>query len=133
MNLVSSSRASIIKNYLRALEKGELNTVLALFSDNSWVYSPLQGKKLPPTEFFPQVFKVSAAAKITLIDIFLNSVHGNRAAAYFQFDWTLPDGTQTSFEAVDIFDFLPTDDKIVSMTALYDTYPLRGPIGGQYG
>jgi len=130
---VSSSHTLTIKSYLKALEQGDLDGVLALFSDDSCIYSPLQGKKLPPAEFFPQVFKASAAASITLIDIFLNSSSGNRTAAYFQYDWTLPDGAKTCFEAVDIFEFSELDDKIISMTALFDTHPLRGAIGDQYG
>jgi len=126
-------QAAIIENYLKAVEQGDLSGVLAFFSDNSTVYSPLQGRKLSPAEFFPQVFDASAAAKITLLDIFSNSTSGNKAAAYFQYDWTLPDGVQTSFDAVDIFEFSAGDNKIVSMTALYDTYPLRSAIGDQYG
>jgi hypothetical protein len=133
MSGTSSSHVKIIRNYLTALEQGDLTRVVAFFSDDSFVFSPLQGKKLPPADFFPQVFEASAAAKITLLDIFSNSGSGNRAAAYFQYDWTLPNGVQIGFEAVDIFEFSPVSDEILSLTALYDTHPLRGSIGDQYG
>ncbi len=121
----------IVRDYLNAVMQGDLDNIVALFTDNGYVYTPLQGRKLPPAEFFSMLFEASAEVKINLIDVFTSAEDSGRIAGYFNYAWGLPNGEQVSFDATDIFEISPEDQKIRSIVAIYDTHVLRG-IGEEY-
>ena len=82
--------------------------------------------------FFPKVVQASSGARLTVQDV-LASVEGNaRAVAYFRYDWWLKDGSLVSFECADVFDFDAETGAIRSLVILYDTHPLREPVGSQF-
>jgi len=121
----------IVNKYLSAIMQGDLDNIVGLFSDDAFVYTPMQGRNLPPDEFFGMLFEASAEVKIKLIDVFLSVEGSGRIAGFFNYAWGLPNGEQVSFDAMDIFELSPDDQKIRSIVSIYDTHVLRG-IGEEY-
>jgi hypothetical protein len=106
--------------YLGALERGDLQALLALFRPGAIVHSPLYGP-VPAAEFYPRVFADTGNAKLHLRGV----TRGERLACiWFRFDWTLPSGADAGFECVDI---LELDDQglITALRIFYDTAHIR--------
>ncbi len=121
-----------LKEYLAALEDGDLNRIVALFEKDGWVLSPLLGR-MSAHEFFPKVVDASSDTKLTVHDILVSSKGRPRAVAYFQYEWWLKDGTKVTFDCADVFTFNQQTGKIVSMVILYDTFPIREAVENKYG
>jgi hypothetical protein len=122
-HLILQLMKNIIEIYLKGLETGNTETITDLFSENGIIHSPLYGT-LPVKKFYKDLFADTAKSVITLLNIFESSTNSNIAAAHFKYHWTLKDGTETNFEAVDIFNF-NTQGKIEEMTIIYDTAKTR--------
>jgi ketosteroid isomerase-like protein len=105
-----------VRDYLTALEAGDVARIVSLFEPNGWVLSPFLGRR----------------TKLTVHDIFISAEGQPRAVGYFRYDWWLKDGTRVSFECADIFTFNQETGKISSMVILYDTYPIRQAVGDKY-
>ena len=120
-----------IRNYLSALEAGEVAIIVALFEPDGWVLSPFLGR-MSAEEFFPKVVEASSDTKLTVHDILVSAEGQPRAVGYFRYDWWLADGSKVSFEVADVFTFNPDTGKIISMIILYDTHPIREAVGDKY-
>lgn len=112
--------------YVAAIEAADAPRVLALFSADAVVYSPLYGST-PATEFFPTMLGDTAKAELTLLGAANGStVDGTPLAIwYFRFDWTLASGSDVI--GADMVDLAELDDegRIVSLTIVYDTHEAR--------
>lgn len=120
----SKSRQEVIKSYFHALETGNYNEILQLFTPEAVVHSPLYGT-ITAIKFYKELFSDTQCSTITLKNIFMNTEDDDRAAAHFMYSWTLQDGTLMHFECVDIFEFAPQSDTIQRLTIIYDTYHTR--------
>ena len=120
-----------IRNYLSALEAGEVEKIVSLFEPDGWVLSPFLGQ-MSAREFFPKVAEASSDTKLTVHDILVSAEGQPRAVGYFRYDWWLTDGSKVSFEVADVFTFKPETGKIISMIILYDTHPIREAVGDKY-
>jgi len=121
-----------VREYLAALEAGDVERVVTLFEPEGWVISPFLGR-MKAREFFPKVVEVSSGTKLTVHDILISAEGQPRAVGYFLYDWWLKDGSKVSFECADVFTFNPETGKILSLVILYDTYPVREAAGDVYG
>ena len=113
----------ILGTYLKSLEAGDAKTIINLFSQDGIVHSPLYGD-MPVKDFYKDLFDDTTQSVITLLNIFQSSTNHNTAAAHFKYQWTLKNGTKTTFEAVDVFNF-DEHGKIKEMTIIYDTAKTR--------
>ncbi|MDB4444227.1 nuclear transport factor 2 family protein [bacterium] len=120
-----------VREYLLALESGDVARIFSLFEPDGWVLSPFLGR-MTAREFFPKVVEASSGTKLTVHDILVSSEDQPRAVGYFHYDWWLNDGSKVSFECADVFTFNPKTGKISSMVILYDTYPIREAVGDKY-
>jgi len=120
-----------VREYLLALEAGDVARIVSLFEPDGWVLSPFLGR-VAVREFFPKVVDASSGTKLTVHDILISSEGQPRAVGYFLYDWWLKDGSKVSFECADVFTFNPKTGKILSMVILYDTYPIREAVGDKY-
>jgi len=120
-----------VREYLLALEAGDVARIVSLFEPDGWVLSPFLGR-MTACEFFPKVVDASSGTKLTIHDILISSEGQPRAVGYFLYDWWLKDGSKVSFECADVFTFNPKTGKILSMVILYDTYPIREAVGDKY-
>jgi len=82
--------------------------------------------------FFDRLEGASIENLITPIDIFLSTTEKNHATAYFQYDWTVSDGTLIKFKVMDLFTFEPDSHKIKHLDLIYDTHPIRATAGNKY-
>jgi len=112
-----------IKEYLRCFEVGSYEEIIKLFSPGAVVHSPLYGE-IKAKKFYQDLFKDTLKSKISLMNIFVSQDNSKIAAGHFRYDWILKDGTQTSFECVDVFLFAK-DGKIKELTIIYDISKIR--------
>jgi hypothetical protein len=82
--------------------------------------------------FFDRLAGASTKNVITPIDIFLSRTEKNHATAYFQYDWTVRDGTLITFKVMDLFTFERGTNKITYLDLIYDTHPIRESAGNKY-
>ncbi|GAA4364255.1 nuclear transport factor 2 family protein [Actinomadura verrucosospora] len=107
-------------DYLAALERGDLEGVLALFHPEAVVHSPLYGP-LPAAEFYPRLLADTGRSELRLRGV----TRGERlVGVWFRFDWTLSSGAEAGFECVDMLE-LDGDGLITALRIFYDTAPTR--------
>jgi len=111
-----------IQAYFKALQKGNYNTLIGLFDEGAIIVSPLYGEVKPP-DFYRDLLKDTSSSTITPIRIF-HATNRSVSAAHFIYEWTLANGTKTSFECIDIFEFSKTG-LIQKLTIIYDTFKVR--------
>ena len=121
----------ILQTYMTALDQSDYSTVKSLFAPGGKVMSPFLGE-MPADPFFDRLAGATSKNVITPIDIFLSSAEKNQAVAYFQYDWTVHDGTLITFKVMDLFTFERDSDKITYLDLIYDTHPIRTSAGNKY-
>ena len=121
----------VLQAYMDALGRSDYGTVKSLFTPGRMVKSPFLGE-MPAGPFFDRLAQASAKNVITPIDIFLSDSGKNHATAYFQYDWTVRDGTLITFKVMDLFTFEPEGDKVTYLDIIYDTHPIRASAGNKY-
>jgi SnoaL-like domain len=106
------------------LSAGDSEQLISLFASDGVVNSPLYGK-LQAKDFYPALFSDTSASVLTLRKT-LQSVDGDTTtiAFWFDFDWTLADGTPAPFTVVDVAE-LDEHGLIQQLHIVYDTHPLR--------
>ena len=120
-----------LQTYMEALGRSDYGTVKSLFTSGGQVKSPFLGE-MPAGAFFDRLATASAKSVITPIGIFLGNSSANYATAYFQYDWTVRDGTVITFKAMDLFTFDPDSDMVAYLDIIYDTHPIRASAGNKY-
>lgn len=127
---MTDRRTATIRAYMQALDAADYETIVGLFATDGVVTSPFLGTK-PADEFFGQLSQASSQNVITPLDVFVSADDPTSAAGYFEYDWTMADGSKVVFNVVDHFRF---DDagRFASMTIIYDTHPVREEHGDKY-
>ena len=98
--------AQVLQTYMDALGRSDYLTIAGLFAADGKVRSPFLGE-MAAEPFY--------------------------AVAYFQYDWTVRDGSLISFKVMDLFRFAPDSDQITYLDIIYDTHPVRESHGNKYG
>nr|WP_218884261.1 nuclear transport factor 2 family protein [Burkholderia guangdongensis] len=119
-----------VRSYLKALERGDVAAICALFTPDARIFSPFLGW-MQAAPFFAKVNEASGESTITPIDICVSTTGSRRATGYFIYDWVLKDGSAVRFECVDVFEF-DANGLIERMKIVYDTYPIRSTVGDKY-
>lgn len=119
-----------VRSYLKALERGDVAGICALFAPDAQIFSPFLGW-MQAAPFFAKVSEASGDSTITPIDICVSTTGAPRATGYFIYDWVLKDGSAVRFECVDVFEF-DGNGMIQRMTIVYDTHPIRSTVGDKY-
>ena len=128
---MNDSRAKTIRSYMKALGEGDYDGILGLFAEGGIVSSPFLGT-MSAIDFFAQLSKASEQNIITPIDVMVSDADPTRGAGYFEYDWTMADGSKVVFNVVDLFTFDAAGERFTSMTILYDTHPVRAEHGNKY-
>lgn len=126
-----NERIDALRSYMAALDSGDYETIVGLFAPDNAVTSPFLGT-MPAADFFGQLARASANNDITPLDIFVSESEADQAVAYFQYDWTMADGSVVVFKAMDLFGFEPGGNRFVSLDIIYDTHPVRAEHGDKY-
>jgi len=122
---------SVLQVYMTALGRSDYATIKSLFAHGGKVLSPFLGE-MEAGPFFDQLGEASSLNVITPIDIFVSTAGKHQAAAYFQYDWTVRDGTLITFKVMDLFTFKPGSNKVKYLDLIYDTHPIRSTVGNKY-
>lgn len=116
-----------LQTYLEALGKADYQKLMALFSQNALVLSPLYGEQ-PAAAFYKDLFQDTRASELTFLDVFTNTA-GNKACINFIYRWTMADGSITVFDCVDVVEF-DENGKIKRLKIIYDTAQTREKFNG---
>jgi hypothetical protein len=121
----------VLDTYMDALGRGDYATIKELFSPDGRVISPFLGE-MAAGPFFDRLAAASENNLITPIDVFLSDSERPHAVAYFQYDWTVRDGTLITFKVMDYFTFEHGSNLVSSLDLIYDTHPIRVSHGNKY-
>ena len=115
----------VIKKYMLALSKYDLEGLCSLFTPEAKVYSPLLGW-IEPRIFFEKMCTLSDVEKSYQIphNTMISTEGKPTMIKHFTYHWAVKDGRSTTFEACDVFEF-DKNNRITKETILYDTYQLR--------
>ncbi len=116
------SGKEIAKAYLNALEKADLDSVLALFAPGGQVVSPLYGPK-PVRDFYTELFEDTQRSCLTHLQTF-EADQPPQLCLFFHYRWTLANGKEVDFEVVDVIT-LHAEGKISELKIIYDTRKSR--------
>jgi hypothetical protein len=106
----------IIHLYLKYLKSADIDKLLKLFAKDAIVHSPVYGE-MDATAFYTKLFEDTEKSTIKVINIYeISNVLS--AAAYFNYKWKKKDGSTTTFDCVDIFNF----DKFMKIEELRIIY-----------
>ena len=122
---------TVLQTYMKALGDSDYATVKSLFAPGGKVLSPFLGE-MEAGPFFDRLGEASSLNVITPIDIFVSAAEKQHATAYFQYDWTVRDGTLITFKVMDLFTFEPHGNKVMYLDLIYDTHPIRSTAGNKY-
>jgi len=114
----------LCRNYVSAMESGDLEALLANFADDATAKSPIFGE-LPAREFYAYVLGEISGRSMTLKTIFTGSRDSSRAAIHVVYTRTVGGGEPATIEGVDVFDLTGDGSKIAAVTIIYDTAPVR--------
>ncbi len=126
-----NSYLETLQTYMKALDGSDYDTIKSLFTSDGKVLSPFLGE-MAANQFFDRLAEASTENTITPIDVFLSASDKNHATCYFQYDWTVRDGTIISFKVMDLFSFAKNSDKVEYLNLIYDTHPIRTTAGNKY-
>ncbi len=112
------SKNEIAKKYLEYLEGGDIEKIIALFSENGIVESPIYGTK-KADEFYRELNQDTSSSELHLKGIFEQN-DLNNFAIYFSYKWTLKNKDKVDFDVVDIIE-LDAKNKIKKLKIIYDT------------
>ncbi len=116
----------LVAEYLDAIRAADSPHMLALFTPDGVVHSPLYGD-LPAAEFYPKMFADTESADLTLLGTTTGETTDGRPLVMFlfKFDWVLKAGEDiVAFDVVDVAE-LDADGKITALTIIYDTKTAR--------
>jgi hypothetical protein len=115
---------ALVHAYLDALAAADSDRVVALFSDDGVVYSPLYGT-VAAREFYPKLFADTSEARLTHRATMTGEYEGRPILSFwFDFEWVLAHGVPAPFTAVDVAE-LDDDGRITRLHIVYDTHPIR--------
>jgi hypothetical protein len=118
------SSEGLCKRYLAALNEGNLDSVLTLFTPKATIVSPLYGM-VEAEKFYRELFADTNRSVTKLLNIFLPSGNSLSVALHFHYIWTLKSGKVVQFECVDVFELTADRQKFSKLTIIYDTAPIR--------
>ncbi|MDF0490404.1 nuclear transport factor 2 family protein [Sphingomonas sp. H39-1-10] len=114
----------LCEHYLAGLNSGDLDAVLALFTPDAQVSSPLYGVR-DARSFYTDLFADTERSETQLLNVFDTSSGGPAIALHFEYDWTLGSGKLVKFECVDVFELTEDAQRFRKITIIYDTAHLR--------
>jgi ketosteroid isomerase-like protein len=114
----------LCRRYLAAVESGDVDAVLANFTDDATATSPISGRQ-PARNFYAYVMRVTSGRSMVLRAIFVGAADLSRAAIHFDYTRTVEDGKPSTIEVVDVFELTEDRSKFAAVTIIYDTAATR--------
>jgi len=115
-------KKEIAKRYIDFLSKGDVESIINLFTVNGKVNSPIYGEQ-KASDFYKTLSNDTINSELKLKGLFEDTDTG-KLALYFKYKWTVKSGKLVEFDVVDIVEF-NAQNKIVELTIIYDTVVSR--------
>ncbi len=109
------------KRYFERLEQGDMAGVIALFSIDGQVHSPLYGQ-MDARSFYQKLGADTQQSQLDFDGLF--EAEDGRLALAFYYHWTLASGEEVRFKVVDLLSF-DQAGKIKKLEIIYDTVRSR--------
>ncbi|WP_299216687.1 nuclear transport factor 2 family protein [uncultured Aquimarina sp.] len=119
------TKEEVAKKYLFFLEKGEMDCVVDLFTNDGVVESPLYGV-LSAKEFYKALAEDTNSSQLRFDGLFFEK-NTNRISLFFDYVWILKNNKTVEFKVVDILE-LTSENKIKKLIIIYDTVNARSLI-----
>ena len=122
---MNSATEDLVKTYLDALHRADLDAILGLFAPGAVVHSPLYGPT-PAPDFYRALFIDTSSAELTSKGVAEGRTSKGTPLVtfWFHFDWRLPSGVAAPFDVVDVAE-LDSDGRITTLSIVYDTVDVR--------
>jgi ketosteroid isomerase-like protein len=120
------------ERYLKAIEGGDAAEVLALFTDDAVVVSPLYGEA-PAKAFYPVLLGDTRRAAFEVVDVFASTRDPRSLAVRTRSRWTLSSGFSAEIDGVHLLGLDATGEKIAALNVLYDTAAVRETFNAMKG
>lgn len=111
-----------IDAYLEALGRGDVAAILALFTENAMVLSPVYGTR-SAKEFYEVLAGDTRASELTFKALY-PAESGTRCALHFTYTWHREAGDTVTFDCVDLFE-LDEAGLFTQLQIIYDTAVLN--------
>ena len=116
--------SDIGERYLHAVEAGDPEAVLALFTEDAVVVSPLYGEA-PARAFYPVLLSDTRRAAFQVVDVFASTRDPRSLAVRTRSRWTLNSGFSAEIDGIHLLGLDDLGEKIASLNVLYDTAAVR--------
>lgn len=116
------TKKEVAENYLVFLEKGEIDKVVSLFTEDGIVDSPLYGTQSAKV-FYKSLANDTNSSKLVFDGLFYED-NSSRISLLFDYIWELKSNAIVQFKVVDILELTP-ENKIQKLTIIYDTIHSR--------
>ena len=114
----------LCRSYLIAMENGNLEGLLATFTDEATATSPISGMQ-PVREFYSYVMRVTSARSMELKAVFTGISDPSRAAIHVVYTRRVGHGEPAAIEVVDVFELNEDCSRFAAVRIIYDTAPVR--------
>ena len=111
--------------YIAAVEQGDLDALLALFTPNALVSSPIFGA-CSVKSFYAYIFRSISNRTMVLRNILYGGVKTNQVAIYLSYTRSVEGRDPATIDVVDLFDFTDDFSAFSSVKIIYDTAPIHG-------
>ena len=121
------SREAIVRSYLKAMERSDLEGVCACFEPDGMVKSPVYGA-VAVRPFYERLFADTARAEVNLYCLYVGADQPEQLAAHFGYVWLKTNGSRVETDLVDLFRFRPDSELIAHLSIIFDT-AAKSPAG----
>jgi hypothetical protein len=119
-----SEAERLMRAYIDALSSGNTGAMVELFAPSGTVNSPLYGIR-PAVDFFQELAQDTSRSTLELESLYTAPHDPDKGAVHFRYRWELKNGEIVTFSCVDLFECTGRPPKILRLSIVYDTHPLR--------
>ncbi|SNS50838.1 hypothetical protein SAMN06265795_103132 [Noviherbaspirillum humi] len=109
----------LCRQYQRAIDAKDLSGVLALFTEDALITTPLSGQ-LPPLEYHRRLFAIARQSISRVLNVYEGTKGNPSLALYLQHTLVLTNGKTIEIRAMNVYDATPGEDRFTSMNILFD-------------
>jgi ketosteroid isomerase-like protein len=114
-----SANTQLVRRYLAAMAKGDLEGVTACFSADGVVLSPVYGT-VPVRAFYERLFADTVRAEVDIRTIYVAEDRADRVVAHFAYRWERMSAPMMDTHLLDLFDLTPDGQRIMRLRILFD-------------
>lgn len=103
-----------IRRYLQAMEVGNLPGVLACFTPDAMIASPVYGEG-PVLPFYKALFADTVRTSIVIRELYRSDQRSDRWIAHFDYVWMRRDQPDMNTELIDLFELDRSSGRIMKL------------------